>query len=57
MHEEPDRLTVYEAVKNAFPMNYEQVYAEMQWSPLHGCWTVVVHGIFVGIEVDGYIHS
>ena len=57
MHAEPDRATVAEAIKQAFPNNHEVILREMQWDSICGNWVYTLHRIFFGIEVDGYIHS
>lgn len=54
---EPDRKTVEEHIKRAFPHDWEKVMREMRWSSLEGCWFIIYAGMTVGIEKDGYIHS
>lgn len=54
---EPSRDTVKEAVLRAFPNNGEDVLKNMRWSSIDGCWYYDLHGMTVGIETDGYIHS
>ena len=53
---EPDRSTVLDALKRAFPHDWQHVYDTMHWST-DGCWLIDYRGICVGIEPDGYIHS
>jgi hypothetical protein len=55
--QEPDRATVAEAVRKAFPYHHERILREMRWDGLMGCWMVEYCGMYVGIETDGYVHS
>ena len=56
--DEPDRETVRGEVEKAFPYpEGVDVMRLMKWDGVMGCWTIVMRGIFVGIETDGYIHS
>jgi hypothetical protein len=36
--------------------NFGQHVAHLRWSA-DGCWLFLVHGMTVGVETDGYIHS
>jgi len=54
---EPDRETVADAIRRAFPHDAERVLRDMRWSSLDECWLVRFCGMTVGIEPDGYIHS
>ncbi len=60
MHDtEPNPVpdVVLQAIRHAFPKSAEQVIRDMRWSGIDGCWLVQLHGMTVGIETDGYIHS
>ena len=48
---------VLEAIRNAFPKSADVVLATMRWSSLDGCYLAEIHGMTVGIELDGYVHS
>ena len=54
--DEPDRETVRDAITKAFPYP-DDVIRLMRWDSLDGCWFIKRHGITIGIETDGYIHS
>lgn len=47
---------VVEAILNAFKTG-QTLLAELRYHPLDGMWSFCIHGIFVGVEADGYIHS
>jgi hypothetical protein len=53
---EPDRKTVEQFIKDWSP-DWERIMKEMRWSSIDGCWYIDIHGMLVGIETDGYIHS
>lgn len=55
--QEPDRNTVKEHIKKAFPNDWQRIIKDMKWSSLDGYWYIDYAGMHVGIEKDGYIHS
>jgi hypothetical protein len=47
---------VIQAITNSF-RDHQKILAELKWSPIDGCYFFHLYGMFVGVEVDGYIHS
>jgi len=54
--DEPLRSTVKAKLIGAFPHTWHEIIHEMRWT-MDGNWGVVKHGQYIGIEVDGYIHT
>ena len=54
---EPDRQTVADSLRRAFPHDHEEVLREMRWDGLCGCWMIERWHMWIGIERDGYVHS
>lgn len=48
---------ICQRIIDSFPTQYEALLKAMQWSFIDGCWYFKVHGMTVGVEIDGYIHS
>jgi hypothetical protein len=46
---------VVNAIVQAFPDKAEKILSELRWSMDH--FSFNLHGMYVGIELDGYIHS
>lgn len=45
------------AIRNAFPKDAEAILADLKYDTLNGNWYFWRHGVYVGVEHDGYIHS
>ena len=48
---------VIDAISNAFPKESKEILASLQYDGILGCWYFTRWGMFVGVELDGYIHS
>jgi hypothetical protein len=48
-------LRVIESIKNAFPRSSSEILKSLRWSTDH--WSFIIHGMYVGVELDGHIHS
>jgi hypothetical protein len=46
---------IHDSIKLAFPNIYDNIISQVRWSGDH--WSFSLHGMYVGIETDGYIHS
>lgn len=50
-------LTVTKAIKASFPRRWRDYIRELRWHNLMGCYSFTTCGMFVGVELDGYIHT
>ena len=50
-------ITVAEAVKDAFPKSADEILGKIRLYQGDEFWGFTIHGIFVGVELDGFIHS
>jgi len=46
-----------EAIKKAFPHHAQDILGELRWSEVNGCFYFTKWGMYVGVELDGYIHT
>lgn len=46
---------IIEAIRNTFPRSAQQCITGLRWSGDH--WSFNIHGMYVGVERDGYVHS
>ena len=46
---------VVESICNAFPKDPESILASLRWSGDH--FSFIRWGMYIGVELDGYIHS
>ena len=58
----PDQVpeAVLQGMRKAFPAStppVDELIARMRWDVLNGCYTVEYMGMYVGIELDGYVHT
>lgn len=49
--------TVTSAIKEAFPNNWRGHVSKLRYHYLEGCYSFIFAGMFVGVELDGYIHT
>lgn len=38
-------------------LNYDDVFKRIQWDNLNGCFYFYDQMLYVGIEIDGYLHT
>jgi hypothetical protein len=57
MNEVTPSETVVNAIREAFPKSCDEILANMKYYPGDDFWGFSIHGIFVGVEQSGYIHS
>ena len=57
MNEEGPSDVVKKAIREAFPKDAEEIIAELRWHFGDGFWSFHRWGMFVGVELDGYIHT
>jgi hypothetical protein len=50
-------VAVLEAIRDSFPKNAEKIISELRYHHGDDFWSFNIHGMFVGCERDGYIHS
>lgn len=50
-------LVVTRAIKEAFPRNWREYIRNLRWHNLMVCYSFTTNGMFVGVELDGYIHT
>ena len=48
---------VTEAIKNAFPKDAEEILGSLRYHSLDRMYSFLRWGMFVGVELDGYIHT
>jgi hypothetical protein len=48
---------VIESIGSSFPTNADSILQDLKWSSINGCYYFERWGMWVGCEVDGYIHS
>ena len=51
---------VLEGMLKAFPAStppVDTLLQQMRWDALNGCYYVHYMGMYVGIELDGYVHT
>jgi hypothetical protein len=48
---------VVQAIQNAFPKDADEILTSLQFDGIMNCWYFTRWGMFVGVELDGYIHS
>ena len=46
---------VVQAITDAFPKSCSSILAGLRWSTDH--FSFVINGMYVGCEIDGYLHS
>ncbi len=46
---------IIDAIANAFPKSVNEILTNLRWSGDH--YSFIVHGMYVGCELDGYVHS
>ena len=52
----PDE-TIQTAIREAFPKSADAILADLKYDTLNRNWFFYLHGTYVGVEHDGYIHS
>jgi hypothetical protein len=53
----PTPKQVIDAITQAFPNDCERILRDMRWDSINGCYMFDFAGMYVGCELDGYIHS
>lgn len=48
---------VVAAIQQAFPNDADDILRKLRYHSLDGYWSFVRWGMFVGVELDGHIHT
>ena len=48
---------VIASIRGSFPDKAEEILHQLRYHPGDDFWSFYMHGMFVGVERDGYIHT
>jgi hypothetical protein len=48
---------IIQAINQAFPTQADLILKDLKYDNIMGCFYFTIHGMFVGVEWDGTIHT
>jgi len=48
---------VTDSIRQRYPKEAVRILGELKWDAIMKCWYFYLGDLFLGVELDGYIHS